>query len=215
MAGEGGAGHPAALQKKSSTSPACQAFTGQLHSRTVSPCKLYSAGWRQDTKLPGFLSCLFYCLWVSDISQHHMRVLQEFSSPPFPTGCPSPAPLPRQLPYGHGSLQREGGDVTHGTPCFCPSDAGILCQAPPSVSSCRFPNGSRDCAIKDTVCRFSLAFLCHFCLCSRLAEQREQRKVTKPTTAHAGVRREIGFLLQNINNFERAVSGSEAAGSQW
>lgn len=92
---------PCCPLKKSSTPLACQAFPGQLRSCAISPYKLYSTGWRGDTKLPGLLSCLFCCLWVFDVSQHHMGLLQEFLSLPFPMGCLSPAPLPRQLPYGH------------------------------------------------------------------------------------------------------------------
>lgn len=137
---------PCCPLKKSSIPPACQAFTRQLHSCALSPYKLYSTGWRRDTKLPGFLSCQFCCLWVCDISQHHMRLLQDFSSLPFPMGCLSPAPLLWQLPYGRASPQQEGEDVTHGTPWFCPSDAATICQAPPRVSSLQFPNGSNDCA---------------------------------------------------------------------
>lgn len=55
-AGEGEARH---TLKKSSKPPAYQAFTGEPHAHTLSLHKVYSTIRRQNTKLHGFLSCMF------------------------------------------------------------------------------------------------------------------------------------------------------------
>lgn len=87
-----------------------------------------------------FIMCIFH-LWVSALFGSTIADTAGVFIP-FPTGCILPAPLSQQLPYGHASLQKEGEDVNHGTPCFCPSDASINCQASPRVSLLQFPSGN-------------------------------------------------------------------------
>lgn len=106
----------------------------------------------QDNSTPFSAQALFnQATWIFFMHIFHIWVSALFGSTigdtagvfiPFPMGCIFPAPLPQQLPYGHASLQKKGEDVTHSTPCFCPSNASIICQMPPRASSLQFPSGN-------------------------------------------------------------------------
>lgn len=147
------------ILRKTSTAPAIRLSQDStiIHSFLCTSFAQTSGG--SKSMYLEFYHVCFSHLGFCPVWQHHRRHCRSFN--PISNGVYFPCSPPSAAPTW-SCLSAEGRRCNSWHPYFCPSNASILCQAPPRVSSLQFTSGNW-LYWKATICNFSLAFLLAFC----------------------------------------------------